>query len=243
MRYLILSDIHANLAAFEAVLAAAGTVDAVWCLGDTVGYGPQPNECIERLRGLPGLVCVAGNHDYGALGKLDLGQFNHDARIAAEWTARRLTPANRAWLDGLPEREEREGFTLVHGSPRFPIWEYVLTPAVAFENMAYFATLTCLVGHSHVPVVFQEGRAGQGAIAFLPVPDEPFRYRPVRSIINPGSVGQPRDGDPRASFILLDPDAGTFVLQRVAYPIEETQAQMRAAGLPPRLASRLSYGL
>jgi len=243
MRYLILSDIHANLAAFEAVLAAAGVVDAVWCLGDTVGYGPQPNECIERLQGLPGLVCVAGNHDWAALGKLDLSAFNRDARTAAEWTARTLTPANRAWLEGLPERVEREGFTLVHGSPRFPIWEYVLTPAVAFENLAYFDTLTCLVGHSHIPAIFQEGRAGQGVIQFVPVPGEPFRYRPVRSIINPGGVGQPRDGDPRASFILLDPDAGTLVYHRVPYPVEETQARMRAAGLPPRLAARLSYGL
>lgn len=243
MRYLVLSDIHANLAALEAVLAAAGAVDAVWCLGDTVGYGPEPNECIERLRGLPGLVCVAGNHDWAALGRVDLSEFNRDARVAAEWTARQLTPANRAWLAELPERVEREGFTLVHGSPRFPIWEYVLTEAVAFESLAHFATLTCLVGHSHVPVVFQEAGGGRGVIAFLLTPGETFRYRPVRSIINPGSVGQPRDGDPRASLILLDPDAGTLVYQRVPYPIEETQAHMRAAGLPPRLAARLSHGL
>ncbi len=244
MRYLLLSDVHSNLAALEAVLADAGPVDAAWCLGDTVGYGPQPNECAERVRSLPRLVCVAGNHDWGALGRLDLSQFNADARHAAEWTGRKLSPANRAWLEGLPERAELEGFTLVHGSPRYPIWEYVLSADVAEENMACFSTLTCLVGHSHVPAIFQApSLAHPGVTVLVPQPGEPFHYRSARSIVNPGGVGQPRDGDPRASYVLLDPDAGTLEYRRVAYPIAETQALMRAAGLPPRLAARLSYGL
>ena len=243
MRYLVLSDIHSNLAALEAVLAAAGEVDVTWCLGDTVGYGPQPNECTESVRALPQLSCVAGNHDWGALGKLDLSDFNDEARFAAEWTADQLSPANRAWLDGLPERIEADGFTLVHGSPRHPIWEYILNSGVAQANMAYFETLTCLVGHTHVPVVFWEpGLRHTVAPATLPEAGEPFSYRAVRSIVNPGAVGQPRDGDPRASYMLLDTDAGTFELQRVPYDIEETQRQMRAAGLPERLAARLSYG-
>ena len=243
MRYLILSDIHANLPALEAVLAAAGAVDAVWCLGDLVGYGPQPNECVERVRNLPGLRCVAGNHDWAALGKLSLTDFNPQARWAVEWTAQQLIPAHRAWLDGLPERIEEEGFTLVHGSPRHPIWEYVLNSAVASENMAYFDTPACLVGHTHVAVIFLEpGRQHRAAPAIVPEPGQVFSYRPVRAIINPGSVGQPRDGDPRASYALLDTEAGQIEYRRETYAIQETQERIRAAGLPERLALRLSYG-
>ncbi len=244
MRYLVLSDIHGNLAALEAVLADAGPVDGAWCLGDTVGYGPQPNECAERVQRLAGLRCVAGNHDWGALGKLDLDSFNPDARVAAEWTGRQLTPGNRAWLDGLPERLESEGFTLVHGSPRHPIWEYVLDPEVARENLAYFSTLTCLVGHSHVPLVYREAGHRQGpAQQPEPIVGEPFSYRAVRAIVNPGSVGQPRDGDPDASYILLDSGEATIEFRRVPYPVRDTQQRIRAAGLPPRLAARLAYGL
>ncbi len=244
MRYLLLSDIHGNLAALEVVLAAAGPCDAVWCLGDTVGYGPRPNECVERVQALPGLVCVAGNHDWGAVSKLDLADFNRDARRAAEWTGSVLSPANRAWLEALPERVRHEGFTLVHGSPRFPIREYVLNPAIASENMAHFDTLTCLVGHTHVPLIFQEpGRLQHTAPAIVPPLDEPFSYRAVRSIANVGAVGQPRDGDPRACFVVLDPDAMTLEYHRVSYPIAETQALIEEAGLPPRLAARLAYGM
>lgn len=244
MRYLVISDIHANLAALEAVLAAAEPFDAVWCLGDIVGYGPQPNECVERVQSLPGLLCVAGNHDWGALGKLSLADFNSEARRAAEWTGRQLTPANRAWLDGLPERIEHGDLTLVHGSPRHHIWEYILGGVAAGECFAHFRTLGCLVGHSHVPLAFQEPPR--------PHAEAPMRvlgsgasvsYRPIRAIINPGSVGQPRDSDPRASYALLDPESATIECHREPYPIEETQERMHDAGLPPRLAARLSYGL
>ena len=244
MLCLIIGDVHANLAALEAVLAAAGAIDAVWCLGDTVGYGPQPNECVERVAGLPGLRCVAGNHDWAALGKQDLSAYNPEARLAAEWTAKVATSASRAWLEGLPERDQAEGFTLVHGSPRHPIWEYVLTPGVAQENFPYFTSLDCLVGHTHVPVIFREpGLRHRTAEVVLPEIDRPFSYRAVRAIINPGGVGQPRDGDPRASFMILDTAASTLTYRRVPYPIEETRRLMRAAVLPARLAQRLSYGL
>lgn len=244
MRYLVLSDVHANLAALEAVLAAAADVDAVWCLGDTVGYGPEPNECADRVRGLPGLRCVAGNHDWGALGKLDLSDFNREARLAAEWTGEQLSTDNRAWLEGLPERTEVEGFTLAHGSPRHPIWEYVFNAAVATDNMALFRTLTCLVGHTHVPAIFTEpGPRPRFAEAVEVSPGQPFPFRTARSIINPGGVGQPRDGDPRASYLLLDLDAGMVVFHRVEYDVEETQRRMQAVGLPARLALRLSHGL
>jgi len=244
MRYLILSDIHANLSALEAVLSDVGPVDAAWCLGDIVGYGPQPNECIERVRTLPNLRCVAGNHDWAALGKISLADFNTEARLAAEWTARQLTAENRVWLDSLPERVEAEGFTLVHGSPRYPIWEYILSATVAYENMAYFSTLICLVGHSHVPVIFRERSRQQRAAEIVePLYGRPWSYRAVRAIINPGSVGQPRDGDPEACCLLLDPGAATVTYRRVPYPIAETQQRIRAAGLPARLAERLEYGM
>lgn len=243
MRYLVLSDIHSNLVALEAVLAHAGPVDAVWCLGDTVGYGPQPNECVARVQGLPGLVCVAGNHDWAALGKVDLSDFNTEARLAAEWTARQLTPESRTWLAGLPERVESDDFTLVHGSPQHPIWEYVLTSAVAAESFSHFGTQACLVGHSHVAVIFLEpGRQHATAPAVAPRLGEPFSYRPVRALINPGSVGQPRDGDPEASYLLVDTTAATVVYQRVPYAVGETQRRMRSEGLPPALAARLAYG-
>ncbi len=244
MRYLVLSDVHANLAALEAVLADAGEVDATWCLGDTVGYGPQPNECIERIRSLPELHCVAGNHDWGVLGKLSLADFNAEARYAAGWTASQLAPASRAWLEALPERIEMQGFTLVHGSPRHPIWEYVSDPSVAQANMEHFRTLTCLVGHTHVPAMYLEpGLRHQTAPTREASPGEALSYRGVRSIINPGGVGQPRDGDPRAAYLLLDAAAGTVELRRVDYDIAETQRLMQEAGLPVRLAMRLNYGL
>ncbi len=242
MRILVLSDIHANLAAFDAVLAHAGSFDRVWCLGDIVGYGPDPNECVERVRELRRYQCLAGNHDWAALGKLDLSDFNTDARRAAHWTGEQLTPDNRAFLNARLERigplEER--FTLVHGSPRYPIWEYILDEAIAAENFPLFPTQVCLVGHTHVPVIYAETPAGVRALR--PPLDKPHPLGDQRVIINPGSVGQPRDGDPRASYLLLDVDAGTVTYRRVDYPIETTQEKMAAAGLPPRIIARLEYG-
>ncbi|MGC9335601.1 MAG: metallophosphoesterase family protein [Anaerolineae bacterium] len=243
MRYLILSDIHSNLEAFRAVLDDAGPVDQVWCLGDVVGYGPDPNGCVELLRSQVHL-CVAGNHDWATVGKLDLRDFNPDAREANLWNRRQLTPDNLAYLESLPETLVEGDFSLCHGSPRHPIWEYIIYPSTACVNFEYFDTLYCLVGHTHTPAIFQylEEDGERDAQAFAPVLDEPLELGPERLIINPGSVGQPRDGDPRASYAILDTGVGTIEHRRVAYPVEETQVKMMGYDLPLRLVLRLQYG-
>jgi predicted phosphodiesterase len=242
MRVLVCSDIHANLEALEAVLADAGEVEAVWCLGDVVGYGPNPNECVARVRSLPGIVCLAGNHDWAALGKLDVENFNSEARRAVLWTQSVLSPDSRAWLESRPETAgPLEGkFTLAHGSPRYPIWEYILDSPTAAANFAYFETLVCFFGHSHVPSIFRN-QAGRVRLV-RPEFDRPLLLSQSRLLINPGSVGQPRDGDPRASYLILDTVADTITYRRVTYPFEETQAKMLAAGLPSRIIARLAYG-
>jgi predicted phosphodiesterase len=244
MRYLIVSDIHANLHAFDAILKNAGNFDKIWCLGDVVGYGPNPNECIERLRQYDH-VCVAGNHDYAALGKLNLNDFNTDAQTSTVWTQQELTPASKDYLQNLPDRVVESGFTLVHGSPREPIWEYIMFPSIAKPQFAYFDTRVCLVGHTHAPMVFihskTDGRPEVCEATHLPAGET----RPVgqeREIINPGSVGQPRDGDPRAAYAVLDGDLGLLEHFRIAYPIATVQNAMSDRALPPRLIHRLAYG-
>jgi len=239
MRYLVLSDIHSNLAALEAVLAEAGEVDQVWCLGDLVGYGPDPNECVERIRSLPHL-CVVGNHDWGTLGKLDLNDFNAYARRACLWNREQLSAENKEYLDSLDELIVEGDFTLVHGSPRSPIWEYVMSPDEAAHSFAFFDTPYCFVGHTHVPGMFVEGSASCQAVPVQE--DRPVPLGRERMIINPGGVGQPRDGDPRAAYLILDTDSMVIVHHRVEYPIEVTQEKMRKAGLPGRLIDRLDYG-
>ena len=241
MRYLVLSDIHANLAALEAVLEDAPDFDEVWCLGDLVGYGPKPNECIERVRGLPH-TSLAGNHDWAALGKLDLSSFNTIARTANEWTQRQLTSSSRTYLNGLSPSLQQGGFAMAHASPREPIWEYIMDTHTARENFEHFQTPYCLVGHTHVPVLFELDEDRGRCEALLPPLPEPVNLGSHRAIINPGSVGQPRDGDPRASYALLDTDEMTWSFHRVAYPIEVTQERMEAAGLPRRLIDRLEMG-
>jgi diadenosine tetraphosphatase ApaH/serine/threonine PP2A family protein phosphatase len=243
MPYLLVSDIHSNLAAFQAVLEDAGPVDQVWCLGDVVGYGPDPNACVELLREYPHR-CIAGNHDWATLGKLDLDDFNPDARKANLWNRERLSQQNLDYLDTLPETLMEGEFTLAHGSPRHPIWEYIIYASTALDNFAYFDTSICFVGHTHIPMVFRLGE-GEGERVRDEMPSEesePVRLEAERLIINPGSVGQPRDGDSRASYAILDPEARTVEHRRVAYPIEETQNKMREHGLPARLATRLEYG-
>ncbi len=244
MRVLILSDIHANLTAFEAVLEdAADSYDAVWCLGDTVGYGPWPDECVARVRDL-GATTVIGNHDWAALGRMDVEDFNPEARRAVLWTSEHLSEECRDWLTGLPSQPiEVEGYTLTHGSPRDPIWEYVLYPAVAWANFEHFQTPYCLVGHTHVPTLHMlaQGEQKSAMVApkygtSMPLPNT------SRGILNPGSVGQPRDNDRRAAYALLDTEAGAWEPRRVEYSIEQTQRKMRQAGLPDRLINRLAYG-
>ncbi len=239
MRVAVLSDIHGNLPALDAVLEALAPFDEVWVLGDIVGYGPQPNEVVEALRPLP-TTAVRGNHDAAATGALSTEAFNDDARTAVEWTARTLTPRVQRWLGGLPERATSGDFTLVHGSPRDPTWEYLFTATVASANMSKFDTAHCLVGHTHIPLVF---RAEAGGMAMLPAAHgSTLGLDERRLILNPGSVGQPRDGDPRACGMLLDTAQGTATWHRVPYDVGAVQGRMRAVGLPPRLVERLSHG-
>jgi diadenosine tetraphosphatase ApaH/serine/threonine PP2A family protein phosphatase len=237
----VISDIHANLSALEAVLADAPPYDAVVCLGDLVGYGPDPNECIERVRELP-CTSLAGNHDWAALGKLSLGSFNRNARRANAWTQTVLAPESREYLRGLPAQAETDGITIVHASPREPIWEYVLDNRVALANFDHFSTTLCLLGHSHVPLRFvlneKRGRC-RGSVLD---PFDRIAMGSFRAMINPGSVGQPRDGDPRASYAILDTDDMVWETRRVAYPIEQVQARMRGHNLPSPLVDRLSIG-
>ena len=243
MRYLILSDVHANLAALEAVLAEARTFgfDEIWCLGDLVGYGPDPNECIERLQDSPH-ISLAGNHDWAALGKLDVNSFNQDARTANGWTQLELNPAAREYLSGLPTHVERDGFCMAHASPREPVWEYILDANLAYANFAHFSTRICLVGHTHIPLIFELDEQRRRCEVLFPPLRGRLALRSRRMIINPGSVGQPRDGDPWASYAILDTEAEIWEFHRVSYPVEITQERMRARGLPSRLIERLAVG-
>lgn len=240
MRVALLSDIHANLPALEAVLDALVPYDAVWQLGDCVGYGPEPDAVVERLRS-EGAIGIRGNHEAAALGQIDVAWFNEDARTAIAWTAAHLSAATRAWLAALPERRVEGGFTLVHGSPRDPTWEYVHSAPVARANLSVLTTSHALLGHTHEPRVFREDDGRVETLA--PGHDSVLELDARRALINPGSVGQPRDGDPRASAALLDTEARTVRWVRVPYPIGEVQARMRQTGLPARLIERLDAGL
>ncbi len=244
MRYVILADIHSNLTAFAAVLDDAqkrGKIDKLWCLGDVTGYGPDPCQCVQLLRNYDHL-CVMGNHDCAAVGMLDISNFNPDAAAACRWTAQQLGPEEREYLENLPLRLGEDDFTLVHGSPREPIWEYLLSPASAQANFALFDTPFCLVGHSHVPLAFEEdGEGGRCFLRSLPR-DASLRLGERRLIVNPGGVGQPRDGDPRASYAIYDSDARAIYHYRVPYDIGATQRRMTEQRLPVRLIERLSYG-
>jgi predicted phosphodiesterase len=244
MRALIISDIHANLAALNAVLEdAADQYDVVWCLGDMVGYGPEPDECVARIRGLEP-TAVVGNHDWAALGRMDVDDFNPEAKRAVLWTRDHISPENLAWLGALPAQPLAEGeFTLTHGSPRDPVWEYILYPSIASANYEHFTTPFCLVGHTHMPMLYVQSEKDQKVRALTPVLGKRISLREGwRIILNPGSVGQPRDNDPRSAYALLDTDEAIWEARRVSYPIEVTQAHMRAAHLPERLINRLAYG-
>lgn len=241
MRVLILSDIHANLTALETVLADAGEVDEAWCLGDIVGYGPDPNECVERVRALPGLKCILGNHDAAALMQIDIDTFNPEARMAIQWTQQTLTESTRRFLDDLPEKVELGEVTLTHGSPRQPVWEYLLDIRTATVNFDHFEGSYCFVGHTHLPVVFTLRDENDVADLSVPEPNTTLQLKP-RVIINPGSVGQPRDRDPRAAYGIFDPETATYEYRRVAYDIPSVQARMSAAGLPDRHIQRLVAG-
>lgn len=242
MRTLILSDIHANQVALEAVLdAAAGHWDRLWFLGDLVGYGPNPNECIERLRSLAPLA-LSGNHDWAVLNKLDTEEFNPEALLAVEWTRQQLSSENEAYLATLPPRQTEADFTLAHASPRHPVWEYILDLQTALENFDHFDTTYCFIGHSHVPALFELDTEASVLNGYMIGAGEVVALGRHRLILNPGSVGQPRNGDPRAAYAVLDDEPMTVTFHRVAYDIAETQRRMKAHNLPRRLIERLDQG-
>ena len=247
MRALILSDIHSNLQALDAVLADAediGGFDAVWFLGDLVGYGSDPAACIHRLRDLPH-AAIAGNHDHAVTGKLNPDLFNGAARAAAVWTPQQLSDDEMSYLTALPEVRQMGQFTHVHGSLRDPVMEYLISEPAAIATFSLMETPFCLVGHSHYPLVWteQDGRAGVELLD----PSAPLLLEPGRRmIINPGSVGQPRDGDWRASYLMYDSEtggsAGVMHHRRVEYDLAGAQNGILAAGLPESLAIRLGNG-
>lgn len=243
MRIAVLSDIHANLAALEAVRADFPEVDAVWVLGDIVGYGPQPNEVIALLQTM-GARSVLGNHDGAAIETVDAAYFNPDARAAIEWTRGVIDDNSRAYIATLPEVRRDGDMTAVHGSPRDPIWEYITSAGVAAENFDAFETRLCLFGHTHMPIVYREMDGSVDAVPGYPGPA--VELDGGRCLVNPGSVGQPRDGLPDASYALLElrdgSGADSIEFRRVPYEVARTQQLMRERDLPARLVERLTYG-
>jgi predicted phosphodiesterase len=240
VRVAVLSDIHANLVALDAVLGSIGSVDAVWHLGDVVGYGPDPDGVVGRLIEV-GAVGVRGNHDAAAAGGDEIDWFNPDARGAMEWTRTRISEATREWLANLPERHTQDGFGLVHGSPREPLWEYIVSVPIARANLALLTTDIGLYGHTHLPMVYAEHDGGVEQIE--PGDGSTFAFAGRKALINPGSVGQPRDGIPTAGHMVIDTDAERCTWHRTAYDIGAVQAAMVDVGLPDRLVQRLAYGL
>jgi len=240
-RVAVLSDVHSNLAALEAVLASVdeATPDELWCLGDVVGYGPRPNECCEIVEARADL-CLGGNHDLAVRGTIDLAEFSGDAAVAARWTQGVLTEAARGFLDTLDPEGARDEVAMYHGSARDPVWEYVLSDEAAVATLVLAPYPVVLVGHSHVAL---EVTWRDDALAGRPAADGDEVALEGRVLLNPGSVGQPRDGNPHAAWLALDLDARTAMFHRLEYDIARTQAEMRAAGLPEALAVRLEQGL
>jgi predicted phosphodiesterase len=241
MKNLVISDVHANLEALIAVLQFAENYDAVYCLGDIVGYGPDPNDCIEIIKSLPNVYCVKGNHDAAILGEMNMRLFNHEARSVIDWQKSHISIENLAFLKDLPEKVVLPNIFLVHGSPRYPIWEYILDPFIARANFDYFKEDYCFVGHTH-----------QALICHWEPNSEKMNWTnhlngyqnklEARMILNPGSVGQPRDNDPRASFGIFDDQRMTWEVKRVSYPINKTQQKINDLNLPGKNAQRLAGG-
>jgi len=240
VRYAVLSDIHGNLEALEAVLAhARAEADAVLCLGDVVGYGADPVACVE-LVAERAVTTVAGNHEHAVAGLLDLDWFNPYARVAAEWTRERLDGDHVGYLAALPLRAEVADATLVHASPRHPEeWDYLISAEDGLEAFAAFSTRLCFVGHSHVPGIWSLGSSGP---EYRPGPGDVTFEHGRRYLANVGSVGQPRDHDPRAAYGLWDVEGGRLAIRRVPYEIVRAQRKIVAGGLPRMLSDRLSRG-
>ncbi len=247
---LLISDIHSNLPALDAVWSdafnRATSIDETWVLGDSVGYGAQPNETIDRLRSMPGLLMVKGNHEAAVLDELLVSQFNSIAALAILWTAARLKSEVSEFLRNLPMVAQRYNVTLCHGSPRDPMWEYLTSPRIAMANLNHFQTAGCATGHSHIPLAIGFGRSTDPEL--IPATNRTaIEMEYDRWFVNPGSVGQPRDGDPRASYVLIRSYAApsqrpTIEFHRVDYDVEAAQKLILDAGLHPFLATRLSDG-
>jgi len=242
MRVAIVSDIHGNRQAFEAVLDAIEASDCqeMWCLGDLVGYGAEPDACVELARRYAA-ICLAGNHDLGVRGALPLEEFSRGAALAARWTQNVIVPETREYLDKLEPVYLEEHVGMFHASPRDPVWEYVLSPLQAELCLDVQSHRVCLIGHSHVALSFSRAN-GESASGQTRGPDEELNLTEGEWLINPGSVGQPRDGDPRAAWLELDLDAWEAVYRRTEYDIAGAAAAIRAARLPDSLAERLAYG-
>jgi len=243
MRVAVISDIHANLPALEAVLAEidAEAPDELWCLGDLVGYGPHPNEVVAAVRERAD-VCLAGNHDLGVIGRIGLDLFGGEAGVAARWTSGVLAEEAGGYLTALEPQGARAGIGLYHASPRDPIWEYVLDGWTAARGLDAAPERHVLVGHSHVALHIAVADDGSQSGGLAP-PGTEVPLDETRRLLNPGSVGQPRDGDPRAAWLVIETESGRATFRRTEYPIGRTQADARAAGLPEALAARLEHGL
>jgi predicted phosphodiesterase len=242
VRIAVVSDIHGNRHAFEAVLDAIEATDCgeMWCLGDLVGYGAEPDACVALAR-RHAAVCLAGNHDLGVRGDLPLEEFSRGAALAAQWTRATITPETLEYLMGLEPADLDEEVGLFHASPRDPVWEYVLSPLQAELCLDAQQHRVCLIGHSHIALSFSrfEGAAASGETHAA---DDELEITEGEWLINPGSVGQPRDGDPRAAWLELDTENWSVVYRRTEYDVAGAASASRAARLPDSLAERLSFG-
>ena len=242
MKIAVVSDIHGNRQAFEAVLDAieASPCEEMWCLGDLVGYGADPDACVELAR-RHAAVCLAGNHDLGVRGALPLEEFSKGAALAARWTQETISSQTRAYLDKLEPQKLDEAVGLYHASPRDPVWEYVLSPLQAELCLDVQTHRVCLIGHSHVALSFSRS-PGESASGQTREADEELEVGGGEWLMNPGSVGQPRDGDPRAAWLELDTEAWTATYHRVEYEIDRAAEAIAATNLPQHLGRRLYLG-
>ena len=242
MRVAVISDIHSNLPALEAVLSDVGRSDPdqVWCLGDVVGYGADPDACTRLVQEVVE-VCLAGNHDLVVSGEIDVRYFAMSAGAAARWTLKHVQPSTRDFLAGLSPLGQTAGVGLYHASPRDPVWEYVLSISQAGECLDVQQQRVCLIGHSHVACYF--ARDGGETIGEQALDGAQLAMVEGEWLVNPGSVGQPRDGDPRAAYLMLDTETWQATFRRVEYPVDEAAKAIIDAGLPKSLAERLYQGL
>ncbi len=244
MRIAAITDIHANLPALEAVLGATeeAGVEELWCLGDVLGYGVEPDACVKLVRERCA-ICLVGNHDLAVLGALDIASFSEAAAVAVEWTRANVEESTLAYLRELEPQGEREGVALFHASPRDPVWEYVLSGEQADAGMDASPQPVSMIGHSHVALFFNRPAAGAEETRGAQASDGALvDFSAGEWLLNPGSVGQPRDGDPRAAWLELDTEEKTARFHRVAYDIERAATPIAKAGLPSRLGERLFTG-